>query len=88
MFWDLNRPYMTRRRLLRLCALPAATLYGQQEPARPGGMASRGVKAAPRGKPSGLPFHARFTDVAAQAGLKNAVIAGPPRARRLRHSRR
>jgi hypothetical protein len=39
-------------------------------------MASRGVKAAPRGKPSGLPFHARFTDVAAQAGLQNAVISG------------
>ena len=68
--------YMTRRSLLRLCALPAATLYGQQEPARPGGMASRGIKAAPRGKPSGIPFHARFTDVAAQAGLNHAVIAG------------
>src|SRR5580765_7606441 len=39
-------------------------------------MASRGVKPAPRGKPSGLPFHARFTDVAAQAGLQNAVISG------------
>ena len=43
---------------------------------RAGGMASRGIKAAPRGKPSGLPFHARFTDVAAQAGLQNAVISG------------
>ena len=39
-------------------------------------MASRGVKAAPRGKPSGLPFRARFTDVAARAGLQNAVISG------------
>jgi hypothetical protein len=39
-------------------------------------MASRGIKAAPRGKPSGLPFHARFTDVAGQAGLQNAVISG------------
>jgi hypothetical protein len=39
-------------------------------------MASRGIKAAPRGKPSGLPFHARFTDVAGQAGLHNAVISG------------
>ena len=39
-------------------------------------MASRGVKSAPRGKPSGLPFHARFTDVAAQAGLQNVVISG------------
>ncbi len=39
-------------------------------------MASRGVKPAPRGKPSGLPFHARFTDVARQAGLTRAVVAG------------
>jgi hypothetical protein len=39
-------------------------------------MASRGVKMAPRGKPSGLPFHARFTDVAANAGLNHVVVAG------------
>jgi len=42
-------------------------------------MASRGVKAAPRGKFSGLPFHARFTDIAQQAGLKQPVISGHPR---------
>ncbi len=39
-------------------------------------MASRGIKAAPRPKPSGLPFHARFTDVAAAAGLKEPSISG------------
>jgi enediyne biosynthesis protein E4 len=39
-------------------------------------MASRGIKAAPRPKPSGLPFHARFTDVAAAAGLKESSISG------------
>jgi enediyne biosynthesis protein E4 len=39
-------------------------------------MASRGVKAAPRSKPSGLPFRARFTDIAAAAGLKEAVVCG------------
>ena len=39
-------------------------------------MASRGIKAAPRGKPSGIPFHARFTDVAAQAGIKTPVVCG------------
>jgi len=39
-------------------------------------MASRSVKPAPRAKPSGLPFHARFTDVARQAGLKEIVVAG------------
>ena len=41
-------------------------------------MASRGVAPTPRGKPSGLPFHARFTDVAEQAGLRAPVIYGPP----------
>ncbi|MDE3165747.1 MAG: CRTAC1 family protein [Acidobacteriota bacterium] len=39
-------------------------------------MVSRGVRAAPRGKPSGLPFHASFTDVAAHAGLSAPVIYG------------
>ncbi len=41
-------------------------------------MASRGVKPQPRGKLSGLPFHAHFTDVAAHAGLRAPVIYGPP----------
>lgn len=40
------------------------------------GVASRGVKPTPRGKPSGLPFHARFVDIAAPAGLKHPVIYG------------
>ena len=39
-------------------------------------MASRGVKALPRGKSSGLPFHCRLSDVAAQAGLTAPVIYG------------
>lgn len=39
-------------------------------------MASRGVKAAPRPKRSGLPFHARLTDIAASAGLKEPSISG------------
>lgn len=40
------------------------------------GVASRGVKPQPKGKPSGLPFRSRFTDVAAAAGLKAPVIYG------------
>ena len=40
------------------------------------GVATRGVKAQPRGKPSGLPYHARFTDVAAAAGLTRPVFYG------------
>lgn len=39
-------------------------------------MASRGVPPTPRPSPSGLPFHARFTDVARQAGLKEIAISG------------
>ncbi len=41
-----------------------------------GGMASRKVAPAPRGKPSGLPFDAKFVNVAAQAGLRQPVIFG------------
>ena len=62
---------MTRRSLLTSLALPAAALHGQ-------GMASRGVKPAPRGKFSGLPFRARFTDVARQAGLREICVGGHP----------
>src|ERR1700751_2745226 len=40
------------------------------------GVTTRGVKPLPRGKPSGIPFLAHFTDVAAQAGLTNPVIYG------------
>ncbi|GAC1664365.1 MAG: CRTAC1 family protein [Candidatus Acidiferrum sp.] len=34
------------------------------------------MAAQPRGKPSGLPFDARFTDVAAQAGLTGVSVYG------------
>src|SRR5579884_2572241 len=57
---------MTRRQLLSLAAGP---LFGQ-------GVSTRGVRALPRGKPSGLPFGACFTDVAAKAGLTAPVIYG------------
>ena len=42
------------------------------------GMASRGIKAVPRGKPSGRPFNARFVNVAQSAGLRSPVIYGDP----------
>jgi hypothetical protein len=42
------------------------------------GMASRAVTPAARGKPSGLPFHASFTDVAEHSGLGEPVICGSP----------
>ena len=40
------------------------------------GVSTRNVKPQRKGKPSGLPFHSRFTDVAAQAGLTHPVIYG------------
>ena len=40
------------------------------------GVSTRNVKPVPRGKPSGLPFLAHFTDVAASAGLTFPVIYG------------
>jgi hypothetical protein len=65
--------WMTRRQWLALAAVSAGSLQAQR-----GGMASRGVKPTPRGKPSGRPFNARFTDIAEQAGLRAPVIYGPP----------
>ncbi len=66
---------MTRRQLLSIpgLALPAWRSASGQ---RLSGMASRMVTPAPRGKPSGLPFHASFVNVAAQAGLRAPVIYG------------
>jgi hypothetical protein len=40
------------------------------------GVSSRGVKPMPRGKPSGRPFRAQFTDISQQAGLREPVIYG------------
>jgi hypothetical protein len=71
-------PALTRRSLFRLLAWPAARVYSRQA-ASGQGMASRGVAAAPRGKPSGIPFRSRFTDVAHQAGLRQVVVCGHPR---------
>ncbi len=69
---------MTRRSLLGCLAFPLTTLRAQQLPTRMDGMASRGVRPAPRAKASGRPFHARFTDIAAQAGLSQPVVCGHP----------
>ncbi len=69
--------FLTRRSALGLLALPVTDLLAQQlEPDLRQGMASRHVKATPRGKPSGLPFHAHFTDVAHSAGLKDVTVSG------------
>jgi len=65
-----------RRSFLTLLAWPAVAVRSQERATSGKGMASRGVTPAPRAKPSGLPFHATFTDVAQQAGLNNVVISG------------
>lgn len=40
------------------------------------GMSRRKIKPSPRGKPSGIPFLAHFTDIAKEAGLTSRVICG------------
>ena len=57
---------ITRRTSIGLLG---AAAFGQ-------GIASRGVRPTPRGNPSGIPFHARFTDIAKEAGLTAPVIYG------------
>ncbi len=70
---------LTRRGILQTLALPAGHLLARQtKQDAPQGMVSRAVHPAPRGKPSGLPFNARFTDIAKQAGLTCPVICGHP----------
>jgi enediyne biosynthesis protein E4 len=53
------------------CAVAPWSLLAQ-------GVASRNVKPQPRGKPSGIPFNCRLTDVAKEAGLTHPVICGDP----------
>jgi hypothetical protein len=60
---------ITRRALLAALASAAGPAFGQ-------GISTRAVKPQPRGKPSGRPFHARFTDVAKAAGLTAPIVYG------------
>lgn len=48
----------------------------RQLTAQSSGVAATSAPPRPRGKPSGLPFHSRFVNVAKQAGLKAPVIYG------------
>jgi enediyne biosynthesis protein E4 len=65
---------LTRRSLLSLIVSAPYLLNLRRLPAQ--GVATRGVKPTPRGKPSGIPFLARFTDVADAAGLHAPTIYG------------
>ena len=66
---------MRRRHFLEACA-SALTVAGLVGRATAQGIRSRTVKPQPRGKPSGLPFHARFVDIASAAGLNAPTIYG------------
>ena len=68
---------ITRRRiLLNLAGAAGAALALPRSFAWAQGISSRGVKPQPRGKPSGRPFHAHFTDIAKAAGLTEPIIYG------------
>ena len=77
---ELQEPatMITRRSLLALLAGSVPSAFGQ-------GVSSRGVRPQPRGKPSGLPFHSRLTDVAAKAGLTTADRLRRRRQQELHH---
>jgi hypothetical protein len=49
---------ISRRNFLWIAAAASAVSFGQ-------GISTRNVKPLPRGKPSGIPFLAGFTDIAA-----------------------
>src|SRR5271154_950382 len=63
--------HITRRAVLQSVVLgnAAASLFPQ-------GMATRNIQPQQRGKRSGLPFDAKFTDIAHQAGLTAPSIYG------------
>jgi len=67
---------ITRRKMIVTLAGAAGASMTGLTPAFGQGVSSRGVKAQPRGKPSGRPFLSRLTDVAQQAGLTHPIIYG------------
>jgi hypothetical protein len=68
---------ITRRELVfRIATAAGSALLLPSRLGLAQGISSRGVKASPRGKPSGRPFLAHFTDVAKEAGLKEQIVYG------------
>jgi len=65
---------ITRRKLLISSA--SAVVAGATKKLFGQGVSSRGVKAQPRGKPSGRPFLSQLTDVSKEAGLTHPIIYG------------
>jgi hypothetical protein len=60
----------TRRNFVKLAAFSCIKANGQ-------GVSTRNVKPLPKGKPSGIPFLAQFTDIAKIAGLQAPIVFGP-----------
>ena len=67
---------MTRRRFLCSAAGVGAFQGALGRRLAAQGVATRSVRPQPRGKPSGIPFDARFVDVANEAGLRAPIIYG------------
>src|SRR5438034_3720984 len=65
---------ITRREMIATAA--GAALAGATRKIFGQGISSRGVRAQPRGKPSGRPFLCRLTDVALEAGLTHPITYG------------
>src|SRR5438067_10125949 len=65
---------ITRRKMIATAA--GAALAGATRKIFGQGISSRGVRAQPRGKPSGRPFLCRLTDVAMEAGLIHPITYG------------
>src|SRR4051794_41173839 len=70
---------LSRRALLSALGTTFLTpvVRSQSPQAITSGSATRGVTPQQRSKPSGIPFLAKFTDIAAKAGLTRPVIYGP-----------
>jgi len=68
---------ITRREMIVTAAgAAAAAMTGAVRSVLGQGISSRGVRAQPRGKPSGKPFLAQLSDVGAKAGLTHPVVYG------------
>lgn len=65
---------LDRRSFIRLSAISASSLLGKRLFAQ--GVSTHTAKPLARPAPSGRPFNARFTDIAASAGLQAPVIYG------------
>ena len=67
---------ISRRRFAQL-GFGAGLSFGADFLLKPQGISTHTAKPQPRSTPSGRPFHARFVDIAREAGLRAPTIYGP-----------